>query len=64
MTPIYGLTEGGAKKTGRDRRCCRRTVIYDPELTLDLPPALSAVERHERDRACGRRRCTRRTPTR
>ena len=22
MTPIYGLTEGGLKKTGRDERCC------------------------------------------
>lgn len=37
MTPIYGLTEGGVKKTGRDPRVLPRTVIYDPELTLDLP---------------------------
>ena len=34
MTPIYGLTEGGVKKTGRDPRVLPRTVIYDPELTL------------------------------
>jgi len=42
MTPIYGLTEGGAKKTGRDLRVLPKAVIYDPELTLSLPPALSA----------------------
>src|SRR5215468_2590824 len=41
MTPIYGLTEDGIKKTGRDRRVLPRTVIYDPELSLTLPPALS-----------------------
>ena len=43
MTPIYGLTEGGLKKTGRDARVLPKTVIYDPELTLTLPPALSAA---------------------
>jgi alcohol dehydrogenase class IV len=43
MTPIYGITEGGAKKTGRDARVLPRTVIYDPALTLSLPPALSAA---------------------
>ena len=37
MTPIYGLTEGGLKKTGRDRRVLPRTVLYDPKLTLTLP---------------------------
>jgi alcohol dehydrogenase class IV len=37
MTPIYGLTEGGEKKTGRDPRVLPRTVVYDPELTLGLP---------------------------
>jgi len=37
MTPIWGLTEGGVKKTGRDARVLPRTVIYDPELTLGLP---------------------------
>jgi maleylacetate reductase len=37
MTPIYGLTEGGVKKTGRDERVRPKTVIYDPELTLGLP---------------------------
>jgi maleylacetate reductase len=43
MTPIWGLTEGGVKKTGRDARVLPRSVIYDPELTLSLPPALSAT---------------------
>jgi alcohol dehydrogenase class IV len=42
MTPIYGLTEGGMKKTGRDVRVLPKTVIYDPRLTLSLPAALSA----------------------
>ncbi len=41
MTPIYGITEGGLKKTGRDPRVLPRTVIYDPELTLTLPPGLT-----------------------
>jgi alcohol dehydrogenase class IV len=43
MTTIWGVTEGGAKKTGRDARVLPRTVLYDPDLTLSLPPALSAV---------------------
>jgi glycerol dehydrogenase-like iron-containing ADH family enzyme len=43
MTPIYGITEGGAKKTGRDVRVLPKSVIYDPTLTLSLPPALSAA---------------------
>jgi maleylacetate reductase len=37
MTPIYGITEGGVKKTGKDRKVLPRTVIYDPTLTLTLP---------------------------
>ncbi|MGH8207256.1 MAG: maleylacetate reductase, partial [Steroidobacteraceae bacterium] len=41
MTPIYGLTEGGLKRTGKDPRVLPRTVIYDPRLTLTLPPGLS-----------------------
>jgi maleylacetate reductase len=43
MTPIYGLTEGGVKKTGRDARVLPRTVIYDPQLTLTLPLALTVT---------------------
>ncbi len=41
VTPIYGLTEGGRKITGRDLRVLPRSVIYDPELTLTLPCAMS-----------------------
>jgi maleylacetate reductase len=43
MTPIYGITEGGLKKTGRDAKVLPRTVIYDPELTLSLPVGLSVT---------------------
>ena len=39
MTSIYGLTDAGVKKTGRDTRVLPRTVIYDPELSLTLPLA-------------------------
>jgi maleylacetate reductase len=43
MTPIYGITEAGLKKTGKDARVLPRTVLYDPELTLTLPAALSVT---------------------
>jgi maleylacetate reductase len=43
MTPIYGITESGLKKTGRDARVLPKTVIYDPELTLSLPAGLSVT---------------------
>jgi maleylacetate reductase len=41
MTSIFGITEGGIKKTGKDIKVLPRTVIYDPELTLSLPVQLS-----------------------
>ena len=41
MTPLYGITEAGLKKAGRDWRVAPRAVVYDPELTLTLPAALS-----------------------
>jgi len=41
MTPIYGLTEDGIKKTGRDRKVLPKTVIYDPALTLTLPARIA-----------------------
>jgi maleylacetate reductase len=37
MTPIWGLTEDGVKKTGRDPKVLPTTVVYDPTLTLTLP---------------------------
>ncbi|MFW7342019.1 maleylacetate reductase [Pollutimonas sp. H1-120] len=43
MTSIYGVTEGGVKKTGKDRRALPRTVIYDPTLTLKLPFDISVA---------------------
>jgi alcohol dehydrogenase class IV len=43
MTPIYGITEAGVKKTGRDARVLPRTVIYDPELSRTLPKELSVT---------------------
>ena len=43
MTTIYGITEAGMKKTGKDPRILPRTVIYDPELTLTLPVSLSVT---------------------
>jgi maleylacetate reductase len=41
MTSIWGLTEGGVKRTGRDARVLPRTVIYDPALTLGLPARIA-----------------------
>ncbi|MEX8495953.1 maleylacetate reductase [Sphaerotilus sp.] len=43
MTPIYGITEGGLKKTGRDARVLPRTVLYDPDLSVGLPVAMSVT---------------------
>lgn len=43
MTTIWGISEGGGKKTGRDPKVLPRTVIYDPTLTFDLPVAVSAA---------------------
>ena len=41
MTPIWGLTEDGLKRTGHDPRVLPCTVIYDPQLTLDLPASVA-----------------------
>ncbi|BCQ26591.1 iron-containing alcohol dehydrogenase [Caballeronia sp. NK8] len=43
MTPIFGITENGVKKTGRDARVIPKTVLYDSELTIGLPLKLSIV---------------------
>lgn len=43
MTPIYGITEAGLKKTGKDMRVLPRTVIYDPALSASLPVGLSVT---------------------
>jgi homogentisate 1,2-dioxygenase len=36
MTPVYGVTEGGEKKTGRDERVRPVLVVYDPALSQSL----------------------------
>jgi len=41
MTPIYGITEAGMKKTGKDRKVLPKTVIYDVNLTLSLPAKIA-----------------------
>lgn len=38
QTTIYGLTGGRHKQTGKNPVVLPKTVIYDPELTLGLPP--------------------------
>lgn len=43
MTPIYGITEGGLKTTGRDARVLPRCVIYDPQLSLALPFSITVT---------------------
>ncbi|MFJ5774393.1 maleylacetate reductase [Streptomyces sp. NPDC093094] len=43
VTPVWGLTEGSRKTTGTDPRVLPRTVVYDPDLTLTLPPRLSVA---------------------
>lgn len=41
VTPILGQTENGIKTTVRHSRILPEAVIYDPELTLGLPVAMS-----------------------
>jgi maleylacetate reductase len=41
VTPFYGFTEDGIKKGKRDRKMLPRSVIYDPALTVSLPPNVS-----------------------
>lgn len=43
MTPIYGITEDGLKRTGRDSRVLPKTVVYDPFLSQHLPLRLPFV---------------------
>ena len=41
QTTIYGLTGGRHKQTGRDPVVLPKAVIYDPELTVGLPSAVT-----------------------
>lgn len=43
MTPILGETRDGVKTTQRSDRIRPETVIYDVDLTLGLPPGLTAT---------------------
>ncbi|MER5185522.1 maleylacetate reductase [Streptomyces sp. NPDC002896] len=41
VTPVLGETEDGVKTTRRDPALVPGTVVYDPDLTLTLPPGLT-----------------------
>jgi len=41
MTGFCGITIGGVKRMHADRRMVAKTVIYDPALTVGLPPHIS-----------------------
>ncbi len=41
QTTIYGLTGGQHKQTGKDPIVLPRVVVYDPQLTLGLPPGVT-----------------------
>jgi maleylacetate reductase len=43
MTPLFGITERGIKRTGRSARVLPATVLYDPLLTLELPAGISGT---------------------
>ena len=43
VTPILGQTENGLKTTRRDPKILPEVVIYDPELTIGLPVAISVT---------------------
>ncbi len=43
MTSIYGITQDGLKRTGRSPAVLPSAVLYDPELTVGLPVALSVT---------------------
>jgi maleylacetate reductase len=42
MTPIYGVTSQGRKRTGRAAAVQPRVVLYDPALTITLAPPVTA----------------------
>ena len=43
MTPVWGLTEDGRKRTGKDPRVLPAGVVYDPELTVGLPIGMTVT---------------------
>jgi maleylacetate reductase len=42
MTPVWGITAGGRKTTGSDPAVRPGTVVYDPRLTVSMPPGVTA----------------------
>ena len=42
MTPIWGMTTGRRKQTGRDPSVAPAVVLYDPALTATMPARLTA----------------------
>jgi len=43
MTPVWGQTSGGEKRTGTDPVVLPKTVVYDPELSRGLPLDVTAA---------------------
>ncbi|MCM3729538.1 maleylacetate reductase [Neobacillus cucumis] len=43
MTPVWGITENGVKKTGNNVIVKPKTILYDPELTTTIPAKLSVT---------------------
>ncbi|MBM4763584.1 maleylacetate reductase [Bacillus sp. B15-48] len=43
MTPVWGITENGVKKTGTNPGVKPKTIIYDPALTTTIPAMLSVT---------------------
>jgi alcohol dehydrogenase class IV len=43
MTPVWGRTEHGDKRTGSSPFVQARIVVYDPELTVGLPASVTAA---------------------
>lgn len=43
MTPVWGLTAEGEKRTGTDSAVLPKTVVYDPLLSRDLPQKVTAA---------------------
>src|SRR3954452_22293350 len=41
LTPVWGMTDERRKTTGTDLRVLPRVVVYDPDLTVTLPPAIT-----------------------
>ncbi|RDI63170.1 maleylacetate reductase [Nocardia pseudobrasiliensis] len=43
VTPVWGLTENGHKRTGTDPAVLPRVVVYDPDLLRSMPESIAAA---------------------